>query len=206
MIGKDLIRVLLGPGWEPAGQIFVFFGPGFGITFLYGIHGWIHLSIGRPGRWFKWAIVEFLVTGSMFVLSLPWGPKGVAMSWSLSLFILTVPALWYAGRPIQFGVVPMIARVWRFVVAALLAGCATAIIGGGLADSSPSLSLIGAVMRIVKTCLLFGGLYTATVIILHGSFKPLYQVAKLLRETVAGSESSKTSAAVPEPAPVAGEK
>jgi polysaccharide transporter, PST family len=206
LIGKDLIRVLLGPGWEPAGQIFVFFGPGFGITFLYGIHGWIHLSIGKPGRWFKWAIIEFLVTGSMFVLSLPWGPKGIAMSWSLSLFILTVPALWYAGRPIQFGVVPMIARVWKFVAAALLAGCATAIIGGGLANLPSSLSLMGAVMRIVKTCLLFGALYTAMVIILHGSFKPLYQVAKLLRETVAGSGSSKAAAAGPAPVPAAGEK
>ena len=27
------------------------FGPGFGVMFLYGTHGWIHLSVGRPDRW-----------------------------------------------------------------------------------------------------------------------------------------------------------
>ena len=206
LVGKDLIRVLLGPGWGPAGQIFTFFGPGFGIMFIYGIHSWIHLSIGRPGRWFKWAIIEFLVTGLLFVLALPWGPAGVAMSWSLSLLILTMPALWYAGRPIHFGIAPMIAGVWKFVVAALVAGCVTAMIVGGLASFAAPLSLIGAIMRIVKISLLFGVSYISLVIILHRSYKPLYQVAGLLREMMPLGSSSTASAAVPEVIHVAGEK
>src|SRR5436309_14282621 len=54
LIGRDLIRLLLGPQWEESGRIFSFFGPGIGIMLLYGTHGWIHVSIGRADRWLRW--------------------------------------------------------------------------------------------------------------------------------------------------------
>jgi O-antigen/teichoic acid export membrane protein len=182
LVGRDFIRVLLGPKWEPAGQIFTFFGPGFGIMFVYGIHGWIHLSIGKPGRWLRWGIIEFCVTGSLLVLALRWGPAAVATSWSLSLLILTIPALWYASRPIGFGIAPMIAAVWKFFAASLLAGCATVVIVGGFRFFAPASDLVEAAARIAKISLLFSVLYVSAVTILHRSLTPLYQVADLLRE------------------------
>src|SRR5207244_5925638 len=77
LVGKDFIRVLLGPGWEPAGRIFTLFGPGFGIMFLYGFHGWIHLSLGRPGRWVRWGMFGFVVTGLVFVVALAGCRRGI---------------------------------------------------------------------------------------------------------------------------------
>ena len=65
LVGKDLIRFLLGPGWEEAGRIFTLFGPGIGVMLLYNTHGWIHLSIGRPERWFRWGLMEFVCTASL---------------------------------------------------------------------------------------------------------------------------------------------
>lgn len=196
LVGKDFIRVLLGPRWAPAGEIFTFFGPGFGIMFVYGIHGWIHLSLGRPSRWFRWSIFEFIVTGLMFVLALPWGPAAVAMCWSLSLLILTIPALWYAVRPIDLGIAPMIAAVWKSVLASLLASCATALIVGGFRSWTPASTLIEAATRIAKTSLLFGILYIFAVTILHRSFTLLYQVAGLLREMMPWNRSPKATPAL----------
>ena len=189
LVGRDLIRVLLGPGWEPAGRIFTFFGPGFGIMFVYGIHGWIHLSLGRPGRWVRWGIFEFVVTGLLFVLALPWGPAAVAMCWSLSLLIL---------RPIDLSIAPMIAAVWKSVVASLVASCATALIVGELGYWTAAPNLIEAAIRIAKTSLLFGVLYLSMVTILHRSCTPLYQVAGLLREMMPWGRSSKVSPAFSE--------
>ena len=194
LIGKDLIRLLLGPGWEQAGQIFVFFGPGIGVMMLYYAHGWIHLSIGRPDRWFRWGLIEVSVTFLLFLLMLPFGPVGIAVAWTLSFWILTIPAFWYAGRPIQFGIAPVIAVVWRFVVAALLAGGGTAMIFGGLASFDAPPSLIGAIMRMAKISVLFAALYLGAVIILHRGFGPLHQVAGLLREMMPGRGSSKALA------------
>src|SRR5258708_15312874 len=91
LIGNDVIRLLLGPGWTDAGRIFVFFGPGIGIMLLYGTHGWIHLSIGRADRWFRWGIVEFAVTGLLFLLAVRGGPGGIALALAVCFFVVTIP-------------------------------------------------------------------------------------------------------------------
>src|SRR5438128_3393794 len=127
LTGEDVIALLLGPGWEESGRIFTFFGPGIGVMLLYFAHGWIHLSIGRADRWFRWGILEFAVTGLLFLAGLRWGPAGIAVAWAASYWILTIPSLWYAARPIRLGIAPVIGAVWKYVLASVLAGCASAV-------------------------------------------------------------------------------
>src|SRR5207249_3670253 len=180
LVGKDLVLLLLGPQWEESGRIFTFFGPGIGIMLLYYTHGWIHLSIGRADRWFRWVAVEFTVTGLLFLLGLPWGPVGVAMAWTISFWILLVPAFWYAGRPINFGIAPVVGAIWKYVLASLLASCASALIG----QQIPSLLLVSAslnaVVRIVMISGVFTIFYLAAVILLHRGWEPLHQFAAIL--------------------------
>jgi polysaccharide transporter, PST family len=195
LVGKDLIRILLGPGWEQAGQIFMYFGPGIGVMMVYYAHSWIHLSIGRPDRWFRWGIVEVVVTFSMFLLMLHWGAQGIAVAWTVSFWVLILPGFWYAGKPIAFGVGPVIAATWRFVVAALAAGCITAVLFGGTAFSAPT-SVIDAIIRIAKISVLFSALYLGAVIILHKGFAPLYQVVGLLGEMMPGRKAAKKTPTV----------
>jgi O-antigen/teichoic acid export membrane protein/glycosyltransferase involved in cell wall biosynthesis len=184
LVGKDLIRVLLGPGWEESGRIFTFFGPGIGVMILYYTHGWIHLSIGRADRWFRWGCVEVVVTCLLFLAGLPWGPVGIAVAWTASFWLLTIPALWYAGRPIGFEITPVLAVVWRYLLAALLAGVATA----AITRMFPSLGMVpgatGALVRVIVISLSLGVLYLGGVVLLHGGFEPLYQIMRLLREMV----------------------
>ena len=182
LIGKDVILVLLGPKWEPAGRIFTYFGPGFGMMFLYGTHGWIHLSIGRPDRWLRWGLIEFVVTTGLFVVALPWGPVGIATMWSVSLWALTVPSIWYAGRPIGLETGAVVAAIWRYVAAAALAGAAAAFTASRAAILSDTDNLLGAILRIVNISALFALLYVAAVILLHGGMAPLRRLLKLLRE------------------------
>jgi len=197
LVGKDVVQMLLGPQWEPAGRIFTFFGPGIGVMFLYGTHGWIHLSIGRPDRWFRWGVLEFIATGVMFVLALRWGPVGIATTWSLSLWMLTIPALWYAGRPIQLGIAPVIAVVWKYVLASLLAGGTTGLIVGELpAFIVASDPFEAAAARIAVISVSFGLLYVSAVTILHRSLAPLFLVARLVREMVPWGRPSKPSPAI----------
>ena len=184
LIGRDVIRLVLGPGWDTAGRIFTFFGPGVGIMLLYSTHGWIHLSIGTADRWFRWVFVEFGVTLLLFIVTLHWGPEGIAAAWTASFWILTIPAFWYAGRPIGFGVGPVLAVVWRYIAASLLAGGASALILRGLPGLEAIPGAEGAFFRIVATSALFGVLYLAAVIALYRGFGPIYQVGRLLREMV----------------------
>ncbi len=187
LVGKDLILLLLGPGWELSGTIFMLFGPGIGIMLVYGTHGWIHLSLGKPDRWLRWGLVEFAVTALLFLLALPWGPIGLAAAWTISFWTLTIPALWYAGRPINLAIGSVIDVVWRYVVASLIAGGASAMIVGEIPSFSGTSDPVDTFTRIVLTSLLFGILYVLAVILLHRSCQSLYQVARLLRAMIPSS-------------------
>jgi O-antigen/teichoic acid export membrane protein len=184
LIGKDLIRLLLGPSWEPAGQIFTLFAPGIGIMLLYVTHGWIHLSIGRADRWFIWGIVEWIVTCTLFLAGLHWGPQGIAVAWCASFWILAIPAMWYAGRPIGLGIAPVLAVVWRYIAASLLAGLASNQISSRLVSLARASGASGAALRIAFTCMSFGCLYLIAIVLLYGGLSPLQRLGRLLIEMV----------------------
>lgn len=184
LIGKDLIRLLLGPGWGPAGQIFTFFAPGIGVMILYGTHGWIHLSIGRADRWLLWGIVEWVVTCLLFLVGLPWGPQGIAVAWCVSFWILTIPAMWYAGRPIGLGISPVLAAVWRYLAASLFAGLTCRLFFSGFASFAEAPGAFGAAIRVLLVSMTFGCLYLLAIVLLYRGLSPLRMLGDLLREMV----------------------
>ena len=192
LAGRDVIRILLGPGWEPAARIFMFFGPGVGIMLLYNTHGWIHLSIGRPDRWFRWVVIEFIVTGLLLVLGLAWGPAGIALAWTASFWILTIPAFWYAGKPIGFGVAPILHLIWRYIFAALLAtGACLLIFQGSILN--PAESAVAALARMIKLSAVFGIFYLGAVVLLHASLSPLLRVRRLCVEMLSRRNAPSSS-------------
>ena len=195
LVGKDVIRLLLGTGWGESGRIFMFFGPGIGIMMLYYTHGWIHLSIGRADRWFRWGIVEFACTFLLFLVGLHWGPAGVAVAWTASFWILTLPGLWYAGRPVQFGVIQMLEAVWKFVLASGLAGCATAFILRKIPDVLAGPGRMETIARIGMTSTILLTLYVGIVIVLHRGVAPLYQIARIGQQMSPFGKSLKSSPA-----------
>ena len=195
LIAKDLIRLFLGPGWETAGRIFAFFGPGIGVMLLYNTHGWIHLSIGKADRWFRWGVVEFLLTTLLFILGLRWGPEGVAVAWTASFWLLLLPAFWYAGRPIQLHLSSMVAVIWKYFIASLLAACATALIFGSMPNLLAAPGWEGALMRTLVATLLFVILYLGAVILLHRGVGPLQQVVQLLSGSFGWNGMSRPSPA-----------
>jgi O-antigen/teichoic acid export membrane protein len=182
LVGKDLIRLLLGPGWEEAGRIFALFGPGIGVMLLYNTHGWIHLSIGRPERWFRWGLVEFVCTASLFLLALRWGPSGIALAWTTSYFLLMFPGFWYAGKPIGLAIGPVFAVIWKFFFASILAGCVTVLIIRAMPRFATTFGAPAAFVRMIAVSLVFFALYFGGVIALHQGLKPLTETVMLLRD------------------------
>jgi len=202
LVGKDLVSVLLGARWEMAGRIFVFFGPGIGIMLIYSAHHMVHLSLGTTGRFFRWGLIEISVTCLMFLLGLPWGPIGVAIAWTVASWTLTIPAFWYAGKPIQLGATQVIGAIWKFIVASLLAACACV----GIMKNVPALitapGSIGALSRIASISFAFVLLYAGAIFALHGGNAPLKRLVGIVREM---SPWNRSTRAVPSPQLVATE-
>lgn len=182
LVGQDLFRFLFGPGWEEAGRIFALFGPGIGVMLLYNTHGWIHLSIGRPERWFRWGLMEFVCTVSLFALTLHWGPSGIALAWTISYFLLMFPGFSYAGKPIGLNIGPVFAVIWRFFAASVGAGLGTVLIVRATPYFATMIGTTGALVRMVLVSMIFFGLYIAGVTLLHQGLKPLRETAGLLRD------------------------
>jgi O-antigen/teichoic acid export membrane protein len=182
LVGMDLIRFLLGPGWEEAGRIFVLFGPGIGIMLLYNTHGWLHLSSGRPDRWFRWGVIEFFCTVGLFVLALPWGPTGIAFVWTASFFILLLPSFWYAGKPINMGVGLVVATVWKIFVASAAAGCGTALLVHVTPRFAAMSGALGALARVVSVSLTFSAVYLVAIIALYRGLGPINQTVRLFHD------------------------
>jgi PST family polysaccharide transporter len=182
LVGKDVVRLVLGPKWSEAGRIFELFGPGIGVMLLCHAVGWIHLSVGKPGRWLRWSLFQLTTTVSLFLLALRWGPQGVAAAWSISFWTLLIPAFWYAGRPVGFGVSDLLAAIWRYAAAALAAGLTTAAIVRGTPIWNSYSSVGAALEASMLISLLFVTLYLSTVILLHWGLAPLHQLVSLLRE------------------------
>ena len=182
LVGKDVVSLVLGPKWSESARIFELFGPGIGAMLLCGTFGWIHLSIGKPGRWFRWSLVELGLTVSLFLAGAALGTCGNCRGVELSYWTLLVPGFWYAGRPIGFGVSALIAAIWRYAAAALVAGLATAAIIRGTPFWDTPSGTSAALGAIIIISTLFGTLYLSTTVVLHWGLAPLRQLGSLLRE------------------------
>jgi len=182
LVGREVVRLVLGAKWAESGRIFELFGPGIGAMLLYSTVGWVHLPIGKPGRWVRWSVSALAITVSLFLVALHWGPMGVAAAWSISYWVLLIPAFWYAGRPIGFGASLLIDAVWRYTAAALTAGLIAGAIFRHLELRQTASTAGGALESICVISIVFCVLYLAAVVVFHWGLKPLQQFAGLLRE------------------------
>jgi hypothetical protein len=90
------------------------------------------------------------------------------------------PAFWYAGAPVNFGVGPILAVVWKFFVASIVAGGSAIWIVHTLGGVTDAPGVVGALARLVSMSLLFFALYLAAVIALHRGFEPIRQAMRLI--------------------------
>jgi PST family polysaccharide transporter len=196
LIGKDAVRLVLGSKWSESGRIFEIFGPGIGAMLLHSTIGWIHLSVGKPGRWLRWSLVSLIFSVALFLAALPWGPAGVAAAWSVSYWALLIPAFWYAGRPIGFGVSDLMAAILRYAAAALVAGLAAAAIIRNTPFWTAASTTSAALMATIIVSTLFIALYLCAIILFYQGLAPLRQFLELLKELAPARKESTPTATV----------
>jgi PST family polysaccharide transporter len=99
VFAEDVFGLLLGPHWLPAAPIFRWLG-------VCGLHqvmtstvGWLYLSQGRGGDLFRNGLFNAITTVASFVAGLPWGATGVAVAYTITDYLVRLPATWWsAGR------------------------------------------------------------------------------------------------------------
>lgn len=121
LTSTDLIGILLGKKWISAGSL-------LSILALRGIPngvertlGWLHVTAGRADRWVRWGVLATCAQLVALFCGLPFGARGVVIAYVVCMFILFIPAIAYAGRPLGIGAKDAIEVVWRPLTGTLFA-------------------------------------------------------------------------------------
>jgi PST family polysaccharide transporter len=95
---KEIIDVMLGPGWANSVPIFTWLGLSlFGMAPMNAM-GWVFMSLGQTGRWFRWGIFTAIYFPAIFLVALPYGATGVAMAYAIAVSLVMIPCIAYAIR------------------------------------------------------------------------------------------------------------
>lgn len=177
---QDLIVILLGAKWAAAGAL-------LSVLALRGIPhsaertmGWLHVVAGRTDRWLRWGVLATCVQLLALFCGLPFGPFGIVWAHVVSMFLLFVPALAYAGRPLGIG-----GRDVMMALAAPLAG-ALAVTGAGFAFRA---SLLAGLPPIERMAILVPAYLAVYLVVVMGLFRvtaPMRVCVSLLRGFVPG--------------------
>jgi PST family polysaccharide transporter len=122
---QDVVVVLLGQKWEPAGPLLSIFAVRGIAHVVERTLGWLHVAAGRSDRWMRWGLFSALFQLAALLTGVPFGLAGVAVAHTIATFCLFLPALVYAGRP--FGIDSR--HVISTVGPQMVAGLATVAIG-----------------------------------------------------------------------------
>jgi PST family polysaccharide transporter len=94
VFAADVFRILMGEQWMDSAPIFTWLG-------VCGLHqimtstvGWLYISQGRGGDFFRIGVFGAVTTVLSFVAGLKWGPVGVAASYAISDYIVRLPVIW----------------------------------------------------------------------------------------------------------------
>jgi PST family polysaccharide transporter len=158
LFANDLISVLLGPKWKDAVIIFRLLAPTILIFAMINPLGWLLLSLGMVGRSLKIALVLAPLVIAGYLGGLPYGPKGVALGYSIVMALWVVPHIVWCVRGTAVSVRDIVLTVSR----PLLSGIVAAVAAFGvywfslpLLSTLPRLVLEVSILVIVYTAMLF---------------------------------------------------
>jgi polysaccharide transporter, PST family len=94
VVARPLITLLLGPKWVEVISIFQILSISSIFATSSNSCGWIFVSLGKTKEMFKWSLFASPLFFISFLIGLPWGAQGVALSYAIMMLFL-VPAYYY---------------------------------------------------------------------------------------------------------------
>lgn len=180
VIAQDLVVLLLGSKWAAAGAILSVLALRGPANVVERTLGWLHVIAERPDRWRHWGVANCVVTIIALLCGLPFGAIGVAAAYVASAYLLFIPGIAYAGKPLGISA----ADAWKTVGPQVITALGTAAMGflvghTVLAHSAP-------LPRLVILAVACSALYIATMTLGFRMTKPLTVAASLVRTRVSG--------------------
>ena len=150
-----LVIILLGPKWSGVSRIFALLGIAGFVQPVTNTTGWLFLTQGRTHHMFQWGLVGSSLIVASIAIGLPWGPVGVATSYSIGFVCITTPLmLWFVGRTGPVGARHIYLTVAPIVFASLCGLLAALGLRRFSGIANPVLGILSCLIITVLTTLL----------------------------------------------------
>lgn len=170
-----IVLVVLGPAWIESSSLFRFLCLAAMVGPSNGVLSWILTALGQTRTMLRWSVVHnFLVVASI-AAGLPWGVRGVAISYALTGIFLRIPYFyWVVSRvsPLSIG------DFYRTTLPYLLIGVGLC---GALLGLRPSLGGLGPYVALPISLAAGGLLYLLALLILPFGRRALRDLLDLRR-------------------------
>jgi len=181
LIAEDLVLLLLGPAWMETGKVLMALSASAAAILVSGTNSWLHLSLGKPGRWLRWNIIATILTIIAFVIALPYGAVAMGIAYSAKTYILLLPGLWYAGRPVKLSPKLLFSSVWPYFLSAVIVVVSWLYISTFWTPLSIFLSEMHLITRITLVACASAILYINLVALMERSYKSVYEIISLVK-------------------------
>jgi PST family polysaccharide transporter len=95
---EPLVRVVYGAKWNDAEPIFLFLSISLFAATPFNALSWVYVSLGHTQRMLRWAVLVTPFFVLSFLLGLPYGPRGVALCYSVAMCLAVTPGLAFMTR------------------------------------------------------------------------------------------------------------
>lgn len=176
LTGQDVTVMLLGEKWRASGFLLSIMALRGIVEFVEMSQGWLHVASGRADRWKNWGFVAAAVRIIAILAGLPFGAKGVVIALVAAGWLIALPSVVYAGRPLGIGA----ALVMRAVGGPLLG--ATIALATGWFLQWAFLGEFSAIVRVLLSASFCASIHLLIVIGLLRNTEPIGMVMRLVHD------------------------
>ncbi|UCG57801.1 MAG: oligosaccharide flippase family protein, partial [Phycisphaerales bacterium] len=170
---ESIVRLLLGSKWTGVTDIFRVMAITAFIQTAGTTKGAVLLSLGKSKRYLIWGVINALFTISAFVVGLPWGAIGIALSYAAVNYVILLPSLWYCFRETPVSVATFLEAVSLPMIASICTGVVVFFFYSSLSGQSDAVSvgicfIVGLLVYLSLLALMPGGIRTLRNFISYG--------------------------------------
>jgi O-antigen/teichoic acid export membrane protein len=125
VLSEEIIEILLGSHWLGASLIFRLLAISAIVQPVCNTTGWLYISTNRTDRMFKWGLFASFAIVLSFFMGLPYGAKGVALSYAVVMLIQAPICIIYAIKGTAIKLADFWEAIYRVFVASTIAGIMT---------------------------------------------------------------------------------
>jgi PST family polysaccharide transporter len=158
----DIIGLVLGPQWTQAVGIFKILAIAALIQPVSSTRGVVLVSTGKSRKYLWWGGAYAIITILSFIIGLPWGARGVAISYTVANYLVLHQSLVYVFKETPVRVRDFYSAVYKPLVASLAMGAACLFLKSCLEGFSGGIVLaacfaLGAFIYLLASAVLPGG-------------------------------------------------